>query len=435
MSKKKAIIAGAAVVAVLVLGGLALGNQNQGGVEVRAERVTRRDLVATVTASGKIEPKRKVDISADVPGRVVELAVEEGQMVAAGDLLLRIDPTQYEAAVRRAEAAVSQAQAQASQARASLLRAQTDLRRAEQLTRDEDLIPRQQLEGARSDVAVAQASYEAARHAINQSQAALVEARDQLAKTTIRAPMAGRVTRVNIEEGETAIIGTMNNPGSLLLTVADLGEMEAKVKVDETDVPSISIGDSATVSIDAFPNQTFTGRVTRIANSSLANAATGQVAADGQSVDFEVVITLDAPPAELRPDLSATAEIITDMRSQALAIPILALTVRDPDGMKLRGEGEEDEGGSAARRAQREQEEVEGVYVVEAGKAKWVPVEVGIAGDRYFEVVSGLRGNEQVVSGTYTAIRNLQANQPVKVAAGGAASSAGAAKGEEEEGG
>jgi HlyD family secretion protein len=207
----------------------------------------------------------------------------------------------------------------------------------------------------------------------------------------------------------------MNNPGSLLLTVADLGEMEAAVKVDETDVPHISSSDSAVVRIDAFPDQTFTGRVTQIAKSAIQGQGTATGAQAAQSVDFEVVITLDNPPAELRPDLSATAEIITETRKQALAVPIISVTVRDPEGMKFNAiEAEATApGGPAAAPAERERE-VEGVFVLDSGTAKWLPVEIGIAGDQYFEVLNGLEGGEVVIAGPYAAVRDLEAGSSVR---------------------
>jgi HlyD family secretion protein len=396
MTKRKKIFIGAGVaVAILAVAGVAVASGGERATTVRTEVVERRDLVATVTANGQIQPKRKVDISADVSGRVVALAVEEGQMVERGDLLLRIDPTTFQAAVRRQQAAVSQARAQASQSEASLLQARQALARSERLAQSEELISAADLEDARTRVSVAEAQYQAARYAIESAEAALSEARDQLRKTTIVAPMSGRVTRLNIEEGETAIVGTMNNPGSLLLTVADLAEMEARVKVDETDVPGISFGDSATVRIDAYPAETFTGRVTRISNSALRAQGQGQgQQADGTSVDFEIVITLDAPPVDLRPDLSTTAEIVTARRDGALAVPILALTVRDTEGRRLAGDG-----GST---------ETEGVFVVENGRAVFRPVQVGIAGNRHFEIVDGLEEGEIVVSGTYQAVRELE---------------------------
>jgi HlyD family secretion protein len=414
-TKKKALIIAGVVLAVSVLGALSLRNGNDRGVQVSTEAVGRRTLVEVVTASGKIEPKRKVDISADISGRVVQLAVEEGQWVTAGALLLRIDPTQYVAAARRAEASVSQARAREAQSRAQLTKAQADLRRAEQLMQTNELVSAADVENARTQAQVAEQELQAARFAVTQAQAALSESRDQLSKTTIVAPMSGRVTRLNIEQGETAVVGTMNNPGSLLLTIADLSVMEAKVEVDETDVPNLTVGDSAAVKVDAFPNQVFPGRVTRIGNSSIQLAAQ---ASEQQSVDYEVVITLDNPPAELRPDLSATAEIVTETRANALSVPILALTVRDAEGKKFRvDEDQKDNPDQAAVRAGEDEQEVEGVFVVREGKAEWVPVRIGIAGDRYFEVVSGLRGGETVVSGSYAIVRELEDDDAVQVPA------------------
>ena len=414
-TKKKVLIVAGVVVGVGVLGALTLGGGGPKGAEVTTEAVARRTLVEVVTASGKIEPKRKVDISADISGRVVQLSVEEGQWVNAGDVLLRIDPTQYTAAVRRAEAGVQQSRAREAQARSQLTKAQGDLRRAEQLQQTNELVSAADVENLRTQAQVAEQELQAARFAVAQTQAAVSESRDQLGKTTIVAPMSGRVTRLNIEQGETAVVGTMNNPGSLLLTIADLSVMEATVEVDETDIPNLTIGDSASVKVDAFPNRAFPGRVTRIGNSSIQPAG-GAQSSDQQSVDYEVVITLDAPPAEMRPDLSATAEIVTETRVNALSVPILALTVRDADGKKFRvDEGNKD--APAAARGREDESEVEGVFVVREGKAQWVPVQIGIAGDRYFEVVSGLRGGETVVSGSYAAVRELEDDAPVQVPA------------------
>jgi HlyD family secretion protein len=424
MTKNRKIAIGAALgVLILAMAGVAVASQREKGVSIRTEVVAPRDLVSIVTASGYIQPKRKVDISADVMGRVVALAVEEGQWVEKGDLLLRIDPTSSQAAVRRAEAGVAQARAQSAQARANWLQAQSAERRAGQLSRGENLISPADVEQAQTQLAVSEAQYEAARFQIAQAQAALADAQEQLRKTTIIAPMSGRVTRLNIQEGETAVVGTMNNPGSLLLTVADLSEMEARVKVDETDVPHLSFGDSTTVRIDAFPNREFVGRVTRIANSAI-NAAQAQ-GSQAQSVDFEVIITLADPPDELRPDLSATAEIVTDTRQGVLAVPILALTVRDAEGKKYRPDADnqppntaDDAGEGRTRRAV----EVEGVFVIREGKANFVPVQVGIAGDRYFEVRSGLQAGDIVAAGPFHAVRDLEEGHSVKLQDAGLAS-------------
>jgi HlyD family secretion protein len=421
MKKRTKVVASViAAVAVLGAGGIAVAKRGQKGPAVTIEAVGRRDLQSVVTASGYIQPERKADISADVSGRVVELAVKEGQMVAEGDLLLRIDPSAFQAAVRRAEAMVAQSRAQALQARANLLQAESAAHRAEQLAQGDRLISSQELEEARTQYKVAQAQAEAAGYGVSQAEASLTEAREQLRKTTIVAPMAGRVTRLNIREGETAIVGTMNNPGSLLLTIADLGTMEASVRVDETDVPSISFGDSATVRIDAFPDQTFSGRVTRIANSSIQGVSTTgsqSATSQDQAVDFEVIITLDHPPSTLRPDLSATAEIVTASRHQAVAAPIIAVTVRDPDGKKFTNQAADpDDAPTAASDSVRQkQAEVEGVFTIADGKAKFVPVKVGIAGDRYFEITSGLEPGDTVIAGPYSAIRDLEEGQPVRL--------------------
>jgi len=434
---KKLLIALGVVVVVGVLAALAMASKGSGaGREVRSEAVARRDLVSTVTASGKIQPKRKVDISADVSGRVIQLAVEEGQWVNRGDLLLRIDASQYEAEVNQAQAAVAQNRSREAEARAQLLKAQSDARRADQLAQGRDLVSAQEVDNAHTQAQVAAASLQGARFAVQQAQASLARARDNLRKTTIVAPMAGRVVRLNIHEGETAIIGTMNNPGSLLLTVADPSAMEAKVKVDETDVPGITVGDSASLKIDAFPGRTFTGKVTRIGNSAVQGA--GAAAAAGgeqQSVDYEVVITLDHPPAELLPDLSTTAEIVTETRLQALSVPIIALTVRDSAGKKFKSGVDSKPGDDGAAEAARlearrnQQAEVQGVFVIRDGKADWVPVEVGITGGEYFEVTRGLRGGETIVSGSFQAVRELEDGDLVKVPAAAPAARAGAAKG------
>jgi HlyD family secretion protein len=418
---KKLLIAVGVLVVVGGLAGLAMASKGSAaGREVRTEKVARRDLVALVTASGKVEPKRKVDISADIPGRVIQLAVEEGQWVNRGDLLLRIEPSQYEAAVHQADASVAQARSREAEARAQLLKAEADRRRVEQLAQGRDLVAAQEVDNARTQEQVAQASLQGARFGVQQAQATLSQARDNLRKTTIVSPMSGRVTRLNIHEGETAIIGTMNNPGSLLLTVADLSVMEAKVKVDETEVPRIAVGDSAALRIDAFPGQTFTGRVTRIGNSAAQAAGLASSTGSGgeQSVDFEVVVTLDHPPSELRPDLSATAEIITDQRARVLSVPILSVTVRDRQGKKFKGEQQDAAQPDAP--AQRDEhgraDEVEGVFVLRAGKAVWVPVAVGVAGEQYFEVTRGVKEGDEVVSGPFEAIRELEADAPAHAA-------------------
>jgi HlyD family secretion protein len=245
----------------------------------------------------------------------------------------------------------------------------------------------------------------------------VLEAEDQLSKTVFRAPMNGKVTRLNVEEGETVIIGTMNNAGSLVLTISDLSVIEVVVQVDETDVSLISLGDSASIRLDAFPNRTFVGRVTEIGNSAI-NPPSQQAAGQQAAIDFEVVLTLDATETPLRPDLSATADVVVESRKSALAVPIIAMTVREADGSDDEDEDadeggeDEDTGGNGATAASTsrggEARDIEGVFVVREGVVSFTAVEIGIAGQEYFEVLSGLSEGDSVVAGPYQRIRQLR---------------------------
>src|SRR6266516_1742469 len=319
MSKRnKMLLGGGGIVFLIALVMVSASAKREKGIEVRFETVGRRDLVAAVTASGKIQPKKKVDISADITGRITRIAVREGDLVQKGQFLLQIDPTIYQANLQRAQAAMSSAEAGAVQARASRDQAQRALQRT-----------KEQLEQAQTAFDIAEANLTAAQHLVEQSRAGLQESRDQLAKTHLVAPMAGRVTRLAVEEGEVAVPGTFSRETGLLLTISDLSVIQTKVQVDETDVVRLHMGDSVDVTIDAFPDTTFIGRVTKVSNSAILTAASAAAGQSDRAVDYEVEITLSNPPAEVRPDLSATARIITDTRKQALAIPIIALTVRE----------------------------------------------------------------------------------------------------------
>lgn len=410
MQTRTKVIVGVALVALLSLAAVlgSTGGRDR-GVAVRVESVDTRDLVATVTASGNVRARRKVDISSDISARVARLLVDEGQDVEQGAILLRLDPSRYQAALDRSQANLNASQAQVAQARANLLRAQRQAERMISLrARDSLLVSRQDVENAETDLEVQQSLLDAAVFGVNQAQAAVEEAQDQVSKTIIRAPISGRVTRLNVEEGETVIVGTMNNPGSLILTVSDLSVMEVVLEVDETDVPEISLGDGAAVELDAFPELVFPGTVTEIGNSAIRPPS--QVAGTGQTptIDFEVVVTLEDPAAELRPDLSATAEVVTDTRTDQLAIPIIALTLREDDRDDSGGENPNRDGGPAAP------EPIEGVFVVRDGIAVFTPVEVGIAGQEYFEVIAGLSEGDSVVSGPYQVVRALADSSAVR---------------------
>jgi len=408
---KKAIIAVVVVGLLAIMGFLATQREGRGAVEVRVEAVGLRDLIDDVSATGHIEPKTHVDITTDVAGRIIELPVEEGQDVEEGDLLLQIDPALFRAAVERAEAGVAQAQANLAQQQAAYQQAQRDADRLTALqARGTDFVTEAEVEQAVTNAEVQQRLFEASEHQVQQAEANLDQERDRLGKTTIRAPMSGRITRLNVERGETAIVGTMNNPGSLLLTVADLSVMEAVIEVDETDVPDITIGDSAYVEIDAFPNRRFVGTVTEIGNSSIVPLNPATSGGSAQAIDFEVRIELREPPEGIRPDLSATADVITATRDQVPSIPITALTLMDADEYEeIPNENLPSAPGSDAAR------DIEGVFVVEGDIVRFRPVEIGIAGENYFEVVSGIELGTTVVSGSFQAIRELSDGSRIRI--------------------
>lgn len=394
-----------AVVALAAGGVVAyqIRKQKNAGTEVRMEQVTRRDLVSAVTASGKIEAKTSVDISADITGRIIRIAVREGDPVSKGQFLIQIDPAQYQAAVSRAQGLVASTEATLAQTRATLNQAERAWNRARQLTQlGPNLIAPEAAEQAQTSYQVAQANYQATRAQLEQSRASLQEARDNLAKTRLTSPIAGRVVRLAVEEGEVAVPGTFSRETGLLMTIADLSIILAKVQVDETDVVRLSPNDSVQVTIDAYPDTTFVGRVTEISHSAKLTATQTASGSNDRAVDFDVEVTLENPPSDIRPDLSCTARMVTDTRSRALSIPIIALTVRDHERVPSENPNVD------TTRIKRLGKEAEGVFVVRDSRATFRPVKVGIAGDEYFEVVDGLRDGETIVAGTYQAIRDLK---------------------------
>ena len=425
---KKWILIAVGVVLVGAIIASILGRRDRAEATVETGEVVRRDLTALVNCSVTIQPKRKVDVSANAMGTIVELAVVEGQRVQQGDLLMKIDPSEYAAAVKALEATISSSRADLALAEASLDKAGQDRDRAEELFR-EGLASEEDVTAARTNARIEQARVEAARHRIAQYEANLAKAHHDLAKVTITAPMTGVITRLNVEEGENAIMGTLNNPGTVLLVIADLGTMEAWVEVDETEVVNVALGQEAEVTIDAFPDRKFVGHVTEIGNSPL-NQRTGS---SREAVDFEVKITLDAAPENIRPGLTAKAEIVVAAREQVLSVPLGAVTVRDwplaradvrsYTGRRAAAQAKALEGlgfdprPAAADSAGREhgRKEREGVFVLRDGFAKFVPVEIGIAGEDHFELLSGLAEKEKIVTGPFRILRELKDGAQVQV--------------------
>ena len=411
MSKKmKYSVFGVVVIAIGALVAVAAAKKEK-GAEVRIEEVSKQDLVASVTASGQVIPRIKVDLSADITGRITRLVVKDGDYVKAGQVLLQIDPQAYEAQVLRAEAALANARASLAQSRANLLQARRNLERQLEIRKvNVALVSAQELEQLTTQLDVNKALVTAAEENVKQGDASLKDARYQLSRTTIHAPMTGRITRLNVEIGETAIMGTLNKDAATLLTISDMSILETKVKVDETDVSRISVGDSAVIQIDAFPDTTFVGRVVEISNSSVKGASASTT---DQAIDYEVTVRILNPPTDTRPDFSSTAKIVTDTRTQALAIPIIALTVREDSALKNTDQAAPNAAPTSA--VQVGKRDVEGVFVVGIDNTvTFRPVKVGIAGEKYFEVLDGLKPGERIVAGTYQAIRELKDGQLVR---------------------
>jgi HlyD family secretion protein len=439
LSRNKKIFIGVAI--VLALGAIVYANikfKRQSGITVNTEKLQKRPLEAIVSASGKIQPKRLVNISADTMGRVTDLAVEEGDRVKKGQFLLQIDPRNLRSAVTRTEASLAAATSTMEQLRESLESARVALKQAEDnYRRQQDLwkgglTTRETLEKAEADLKMRQSDLKSQEQNVKtqqlrteQEKATLDNARVDLSKVRIESPIDGIVTRRNIEEGETVVIGTMNNAGTVILTVADMSIIEAQVNVDETDLPSIALGQKTKVTVDAMPGKTFWGKVTEIGNSPIQT--TGSTA-QTQATNFLVKVTLDSAIEDVRPGFTCTAEITTATRQSTVGVPIQAMTIRemvvDKSGNIIRDDGADKRsrprsGGveAAELKPGQERKELEGVFVVRDGKAVFVPVTTGIAGEKYFEVLSGLKEGDEVIVGPFASVRELGDGAAVKVEA------------------
>jgi HlyD family secretion protein len=437
MSGKKKIFIGVGI--IILLGAIAYANirfKRVDGLEVTTEGVQKRHLEAIVSASGKIQPKRDVNISADTMGRVTDLAVEEGDRVDKGQFLLQIDPRNLRSAVQRTEASLAAARSQVEQLRVSIESSKVALKQAEEnYNRQQNLwkgglTTRETLEKSENDLKLRQSDLRSQEQQLRtqqlrmESESATAEsARFDLSKVRIESPIKGIVTRRNIEEGETVVIGTMNNAGTVLLTIADMSVIQAEVEVDETDLPTIRMGQPAKVTIDAMPGQTFPGKVTEIGNSPIQT--TGGSAAT-QATNFKVVVTLDKEIAEVRPGFTCTAEITTAVRDNVIAVPIQATTVRevvvDDKGNIVRAPEDDKKSRrpsmGAAQAAElkpgQTRKELEGVFVIQNNKAVFMPVKTGIAGEKYFEVLSGLKEGDAVITGPFASVRTLAEGAAVK---------------------
>jgi HlyD family secretion protein len=393
--KRKVLWILLAALVLVALGGFAYSRRGPKPVEVQIATVERANLQAKVSANGNIQAQKKVDISATIPGQITHLAVEEGDRVKKGQFLLQIDSVNPRAAARSNEYSMQALRGDLASAHAALDQARADLARAEKNFRS-GIIPAADVERFRTTVMTSEAAVQAAQRRVEQAGASLEGARDTLAKTTIHSPMDGIVTARRVEEGEVAVIGVQNSPGTVLLTISDMSVVEAELEVDETSIPSVKLGQEAEVRLDAYPNQTFRGVVTEVGSSPLpadANAA----------IKFKVKVRLLDPPPGIKPGLSARADILTGYRGNVLAVPLQALVVRDIE----RKPGE-----LVDPRAPREQE---GVYLKVDDKARFRPIQTGLVGDLSIEITGGLKGGETVITGPFKALRELNPDDPVKL--------------------
>ncbi len=443
MNWKKIGLIGGAAVAVLGIVGFSVYRSRKNLVEVQLGRVEKRDLDQVVTASGEIKPRTYVNISANAFGKIVKLHVREGDSVKQGQLLAQLENVQSAADVAAMSASLSASQTDAVAAEAAMKTAQADLNRARadfertrlDYSRAEGLYKAQLISKAEYDsrkaafeaadagkaqaearIAQSKAQRESAAGRVNQARATLTRATDVLSKTVYTAPFDGVVTNLPVREGETVVIGIQNAPGSTLMTIADLGVITAEVKVDETDIVNVKLDQTADVTIDAIPGKTFKGKVTEIGNIAVIRStglATSQTTAGSQEAkDFKVVVTLQDPTANLRPGLSATAKITTASRTGILVIPIQALTIRQKSDLEKKPEQDSAQAASPARNDKKE--ELQGVFVVKNNKAEFVKVETGITGVTDIEVVSGLKENDEIVTGSYRVLRTLRNGAGVK---------------------
>jgi HlyD family secretion protein len=416
MKKKWIWIAGGALLLVLLIVANVARQGGKKGTAVQLARVRVEDVVSTVRAPGKIEPRTQVKVSADIMGKIVRLAIKEGDRVRKGQLLLQLDETQYRSLFNQARAALASARARRTESAAALRVAESSYKRQKALW-EQKLLSQAEWDQANNHheaaaVAVATAAEEVAR-----AQAALQGAADNLAKTRFVAPFDGVVSALNVEEGEIVIMGTMNNPGTQILVVSDLSRMLVRADVDETDVVNIRLGQKAKITVDAMPDTSFPGSVVEIGNTA-KRGTTG--ISEGQT-NFEVKVVFDQTVPEVRPGMTADVEVETAMHPKATAVPIQAVVVRSERELeraarrgKERRPRRSDAIAAEDDTAGKRDKEITGVFVMREGVAHFVPVHTGIASETMIEIFGSVKTGESVVSGPYKALRELKPKQKIR---------------------
>jgi HlyD family secretion protein len=443
--KKIAIGAGAAVLLSAIVG-FTVYQSHKNLVTVQTGKTQRQNLAAIVSASGEIKPKTYVNIGANAFGKITHLYVKEGDRVKRGQTLAQLENVQAGADMSATAASVEAAKTDAAAQEAALNTAMADLNRAQsdaersQLdwTRTQGLykdalIAKSEYDSqkaafqtaqaglaqAQARVAQAKAQKESAERHISQASANLTHAADVLQKTTYSAPFDGTITNLPVREGETVVMGIQNAPGSTLMTLADLSVITAEVKVDETDIVNVRMGQPAEVTIDAIPKKTFKAIVTEIGDNAIVRSTgvstSQQGSASQEAKDFKVVVTLQDPPADLRPGLSATAKITTATRINALTIPIQALTIRKQEDLVTNTGKNSVQAAAPQKPESSKQEELQGVFVIRNHKAEFVAVDTGISGTTDIEVLKGLNDGDEIITGSYKVLRTLKPGSSVKV--------------------
>ena len=413
---------GVLVVVLSLVGALQSRRGKTQSVTVSAARI--KDVVMTVKAPGAIEPRTIVKISADIPGRVVRLAVHEGDDVKRGQLLLELDNTQYDSNVRQTQASLVAARSRAQQSETAWKLAQSQYERRKALFA-RNLLSTQEMDTAENEYSGARAANDAAREEVSRLNAALTGARDVLSKTTYKSPIDGKITALNIEEGEIVVTGTMNNAGTQILTVADISRMLVKADVDETDVVDVRTGQPAKITVDALPDTSFTGVVTEVGNS--ASREVNTAGASGQT-NFEVKVLFHDTVAAVRPGMTADVEIEVKRADKALAIPIQAVVVRQPEDLEKRGSKKkvtkEPKNGAALASAEddsdplaRKKRELSGVFIKVGDVAQFRKVKTGISSETDIQVLpsSELKAGDQVITGPYKVLRDLKPGDRVEI--------------------
>jgi HlyD family secretion protein len=372
---------------------------------VTTAKVEKVDLLSKVTANGKVQARRKVDLSALVMGQIVNLAVKEGDKVTKGQLLLQIDKAQLAAAAQGSAASLAAMRNDLAAARSTAEQARFDFERAKQ-NYNAKILSEADFQKTRSALDTARANLAATEERMGAAGAALAGSRDSLSKTTVTSPIAGVVTGLPVKEGEVTVIGTMNNPGTQLLTISDMSEVEAVMMVDETSVPQVKVAQTANLTIDAYPGQKFKGVVTEVGSSPILKNDPDllSLTANSEAINFKVKIRVQDPPPTIRPGFSVTAEIVTGRNEGATAIPIQALVVRDVPKKDKKA-------ASASGRPDTE----EGVYLVKAGKLEFQKVETGLAGELMIEVKKGPAVGQDIVTGPFKVLRQVKEGDKVVV--------------------